>query len=176
MNCRVGAEIRLDLPILGKPKPMITWTKDRIPCKRGDGVAIQRTENGCIIGWQEVTKEHAGQYFCKLDSKAGSSESSFILNVFGVPGKVKGPIEAIDIDATEIHLDWEIPTETGGSDITGYVIEKKLSSMDKFTLVTASCTRSQFKVKKLEEKSEYVFRICAENKYGFNVKLPIFTC
>ena len=45
------------------------------------------------------------QYYCKLESKAGTSESSFILNVFGVPGKVRGPIEAIDVDATEIHLD-----------------------------------------------------------------------
>ena len=100
------------------------------------------------------------------------------MNVFGVPGKVRGPIEDIDIDATEIHLDWEIPDDTGGSDITGYVIEKKLSTMDKFSLVTASCSRSQFRVKKLEEKAEYVFRICAENKYGLGpwLESPPFTC
>merc|ERR1712131_124063 len=178
VNCRVGAEIRLDLPIVGKPKPMMTWTKDRIPCKREHGVAIERSPSGVTIAWQEVTKEHAGQYYCKLESKAGTSESSFILNVFGVPGKVRGPIEAIDIDATEIHLDWEIPDDTGGSDITGYVIEKKLATMDKFNLVTASCTRSQFRVKKLEEKCEYVFRICAENKYGLGpwLESPPFTC
>ena len=98
--------------------------------------------------------------------------------MFGVPGKIRGPIEQIDIDATEIHLDWEIPDDIGGSDITGYVIEKKLSTMDKFSLVTASCSRSQFRVKKLEEKAEYVFRICAENKYGLGpwLESPPFTC
>ena len=105
VNCRVNAEIRLDLSISGKPRPTITWSKDRIPCKREQGIITESSPAGVSISWPKVTNEHAGQYYCKLESKSGTSESSFNLNVFGVPGKIRGPIEAIDIDAHKIHLD-----------------------------------------------------------------------
>ena len=168
VNCRVGAQILLDLPVTGKPRPTLAWTKDRIPIKRDDGVNIEYGKDQVTLVWSEVTKADAGQYYCKVESKARTVESSFNLNVFGVPGKVHGPIEFIDVDATEVHLDWEIPEDTGGSEITGYVIEQRISTMDKFKMVTASCSRSQYRVKKLEERQEYVFRIATATVQWWN--------
>uniref|UniRef100_H2YFD6 Titin n=1 Tax=Ciona savignyi TaxID=51511 RepID=H2YFD6_CIOSA len=49
---------------------------------------------------------------------------------------------------------------------TNYIIEKKETSSDTWSSVNANCSRTTVKAIKLNQNSEYVFRIAAENKYG----------
>lgn len=64
-------------------------------------------------------------------------------------------------------LSWQPPTQTGGSDITAYIIEKRdakrntWTQVEKVTGTTTTCT-----VQKLLEGNEYYFRVYAENDIG----------
>jgi len=51
----------------------------------------------------------------------------------------------------------------------GYVIEKRLNATDKwFKAATLEPTVTQYSVENLKEKSEYFFKICAENYVGLS--------
>ncbi len=42
-----------------------------------------------------------------------------------VPGAPTGPLEATDVKADEITLQWKAPTDDGGEPITNYILEKR---------------------------------------------------
>uniref|UniRef100_T1GA95 Twitchin n=1 Tax=Megaselia scalaris TaxID=36166 RepID=T1GA95_MEGSC len=73
------------------------------------------------------------------------------------------------IDSTEdsITVTWNKPTHDGGSPITGYVLEKRHISEDKWTRATHStCPDLVCRVPNLIENYEYEFRVAAVNAAG----------
>ena len=63
-------------------------------------------------------------------------------------------------------MNWSPPTNTGG-ELTGYIIEKRLSTTHKWEKVaTVDTAVTQYTVENLKEKCEYYFRISAENEVG----------
>lgn len=59
----------------------------------------------------------------------------------------------------------------GGSELTGYIVEKRLATLTtiKWTRVVTLDTHClQYCIDNLKEKSEYVFRVLAENAAGLS--------
>uniref|UniRef100_A0A3B4H5G2 Titin n=1 Tax=Pundamilia nyererei TaxID=303518 RepID=A0A3B4H5G2_9CICH len=56
--------------------------------------------------------------------------------------------------------------ESGGADITHYVVEKRETSRLSWTLVKADVTKTFFKVTGLLKDNDYIFRVLAINKHG----------
>ncbi len=72
-----------------------------------------------------------------------------------------------DITDKAITLSWSIPESDGGSRILGYYIEKCDTSTDRWVKVNRSVTKdTTFRVEDLTAKTEYRFRVSAENKPG----------
>lgn len=69
-------------------------------------------------------------------------------------------------------IEWETPLSNGGSELTGYVVEKRLATLTssiKWTrVVTLDSHCLQYCIDNLKEKSEYVFRVLAENAVGLS--------
>lgn len=83
-----------------------------------------------------------------------------------VPGPPSKP-SVVTTDAKEITLAWNRPIDDGGSEITGYIIEKK----DKFSARWHKANRFHVPemthtVSELTTGAEYQFRVSAENKAG----------
>ena len=75
-----------------------------------------------------------------------------------------------DIQSRSATLTWEPPLNNGGTEITGYVVEKRLEYVAKWEKVytlEANCLTYTFE--NLKEKSEYLFRVFAENSIGLSV-------
>lgn len=67
-------------------------------------------------------------------------------------------------------IQWEIPEHDGGSPIIGYVVEKKLEYMPKWEkAVTLESFSLEYTLENLKEKSEYLFRVYAENSIGLSI-------
>lgn len=49
-----------------------------------------------------------------------------------MPGAPTGPLEAIDVKADEITLQWKPPEDDGGEPVTNYILEKRLKGTDKY--------------------------------------------
>merc|ERR1719341_547031 len=91
-----------------------------------------------------------------------------------VPSKPNG-LSVIDITSKTVTLAWSPPSTTGGVDLIGYVIEKRLtesrSQWERVDKVDSSVTL--YCVESLREQSEYEFRIFAENPVGMSEEAAI---
>lgn len=76
----------------------------------------------------------------------------------------------VDLTSRGATLTWEPPESTGGTEITGYIVEKRLEYVPKWTKVaTLESFTLIYKFENLKEKSDYVFRVFAENAVGLSV-------
>ena len=84
-----------------------------------------------------------------------------------VPGPPGTPT-ITETTANSMTLEWSPPLSDGGSKIMGYVIQKKEKLALRWVPVNPiSIAETSFTVRDLVERSEYQFRILAENKAGF---------
>ena len=67
---------------------------------------------------------------------------------------------------TSATVKWSPPKSDGGSEITGYVLEKKEKMSPRWSLVTESETETSFTVKGLPDGENVEFRVSAVNKAG----------
>lgn len=69
-------------------------------------------------------------------------------------------------------IEWETPLSDGGSELLGYVVEKRLSTLSSTIkwsrVVTLDTYCLRYCIDNLKEKSEYVFRVLAENAIGLS--------
>ena len=76
-------------------------------------------------------------------------------------------LKVTEVSRDYVVLTWEVPENDGGANITSYTIEKKDASKAYWgTSGTVEAGVYTFKVKKLFEGSEYLFRVAAENRIG----------
>jgi len=70
-----------------------------------------------------------------------------------------------DTSKTFISLSWSPPSSDGGSPVTGYHVERCLTTTSRWIRVGKSETTT-YTDKEVVEDTEYQFRVCAENKVG----------
>lgn len=82
------------------------------------------------------------------------------------PGPPSIP-EVATITKNSMSVTWSRPTVDGGSDISGYYLEKRdKKSLRWFKVIKESIRDTRQKVSGLTEDSEYQFRVCAFNAAG----------
>ena len=83
-----------------------------------------------------------------------------------VPGAPEAP-EVSDICKESAVLTWQPPAEDGGTPVTGYIIERCLTTSTRWTRINKEAVEElTYTVKDLVEDNGYMFRISAENKVG----------
>lgn len=88
-----------------------------------------------------------------------------------VPGPVVD-LKTVHVSKKMISLTWSDPVDNGGSDIMGYVVERKDAKMHIYRqpLETASC---KCDIIGLLDGEEYMFRVVARNKFGLGVPVEL---
>lgn len=82
------------------------------------------------------------------------------------PGPPKN-LHHTDVDKTEVWLQWEWPERTGGSEVTGFIVEhQEDGKTDWVPFKTVSDAKSH--VTGLEEGKTYRFRVMAKNAIGIS--------
>ena len=67
-----------------------------------------------------------------------------------------------DIEATQMTLSWESPSNDGGTQIIGYIVEYR--EMPSTIWKSITIEGLSHKIKHLKESHTYTFRVAAENK------------
>ena len=70
------------------------------------------------------------------------------------------------MDATSVTCSWDPPARDGGAPVSGYVVEQRDAHRPGWVPVSDSVSRPTFRFVNLVERSEYVFRAAAVNRYG----------
>lgn len=63
------------------------------------------------------------------------------------PGPPVGPLTPTEVTAHTVSLSWKPPQDNGGSEVTGYVVEKTEANYDMWKVVPGYCPKTAFTVK-----------------------------
>lgn len=165
-SIQVGQDLKVEIPISGRPKPTITWTKDGIPLKQTTRVNVTESPNLTILNIKEMSKEDSGKYEIGVANVVGQKSATIEILTLDKPDPPKGPVKFDDISAESVTLSWNPPAYTGGCQITNYIVHKRDTTTTVWETVSSTVARTTLKVTKLKTGSEYQFRIFAENRYG----------
>ena len=100
-------------------------------------------------------------------NKAGLGKPSQVVVLTAKPPSPPGAPSVSDVGKTSVTLSWTPPESDGGSKITGYIVEKK--EKGRWVKVNRTAISDTImSVTDLIEKSDYEFRVMAENKIGLS--------
>ena len=89
------------------------------------------------------------------------------LSVFAdKPSSPGGPLEASDVTANAITLQWKPPADTGGAKVDRYIVEKRPKGSQRWQKVPGTIREPEVQARNLEEGQEYEFRVAAVNEHG----------
>uniref|UniRef100_A0A8D0KYQ6 Titin n=1 Tax=Strix occidentalis caurina TaxID=311401 RepID=A0A8D0KYQ6_STROC len=166
---RQGGVIRLTIPIKGKPIPICKWTKEGHDISKRAMIATSDTHTELVI--KDAEREDSGTYDLALENKCGKKAVYIKVRVIGIPNPPEGPLEYDDIQARSVRVSWRPPTDDGGADILGYIVERREVPKTAWYTVDSRVKGTSLVVKGLKENVEYHFRVSAENHFGISKSL-----
>jgi len=161
-----GSTVRLNIPIIGIPAPAVTWKKGDVTLSDSGRISVESTATNTVLLIRDCQRVDADKFTIILRNIAGTKESTIDIKVVGKPGICTGPIKFDEITAEAITVEWGPPTEDGGSEVSNYILEKRHSTANKWVTVASAIQKNSMRVTRLHDGTEYIFKVCAENKYG----------
>ncbi|KAG8335958.1 myosin light chain kinase activity protein [Homalodisca vitripennis] len=171
IKVRVGEPIIINIPISGAPTPTIDWTFNagRLPMTTRH--STDTTSNMTKLRIENSNRNDSGRYTITAKNEYGKDSADIEVTVVNKPGQPRGPLSYDSVTQDTISLSWHPPSDDGGSDITGYIVEMSEYGSDSWKPVPGFCPKTNFTVKGLTEGKKYVFRVRAENIYGVSEPL-----
>ncbi|XP_039971693.1 myosin binding protein Hb [Xiphias gladius] len=162
----VGAKINLTIPFTGKPKPLVTWTKNGQPLdmKR---VNIRSTERDSILFIRSSEREDSGVYEMCVKVEDFEDKASLTLQIVELPGP-PASVKIVDTWGFNAALEWTPPDDNGNTDITGYTVQKADKKTGDWFTVMEHYHRLNATISDLIMGNTYSFRVFSENKCGMS--------
>lgn len=166
---RQGGVVRLSVPIKGKPHPICKWSKDGGAVSATSMIAYTEDVSELVIKGAE--RRDSGVYDLLLENKVGKKKAQIKVKVIGRPSSPEGPMLFEEIQANSVKVSWKAPMDDGGSEILGYIVERREAARNAWYTVDSRVTDTQLVVKGLKEGTEYHFKVTAENSFGISASL-----
>lgn len=162
----VGDKINLTIPFTGKPKPVVTWTKNGQPLdtKR---VNIRSTERDSILFIRTAEREDSGVYEMCVKVESFEDKAQITLQIVELPGP-PATVKIVDTWGFNVALEWTAPKDNGNTEITGYTVQKADKKTGDWFTVLEHYHRLNATVSDLIMGNTYKFRVFAENKCGMS--------
>lgn len=162
----VGDKINLTIPFTGKPKPVVSWTKNGGPLdtKR---VNIRSTERDSILFIRTAEREDSGVYEMCVKVDDFEDKAPITLQIVELPGP-PASVKIVDTWGFNVALEWTAPTDNGNTDITGYAIQKADKKTGDWFTVLEHYHRLNATISDLIMGNTYKFRVFSENKCGIS--------
>ncbi|KAF8572507.1 hypothetical protein P879_00960 [Paragonimus westermani] len=174
INATNGEPFKIRIPYSGSPPDDIEVTKDGIPVDLNSGrFQLTITPDEVIITDVKAEKTDEGDYKIKLKNEKGEDTLPLKIKILGPPASPQGPLEVSNIKADSCTLSWRPPTDTGGSPITHYVVEKQDLNTGDWTPVSKFVRTPEYDVLGLEEGKKHKFRVRAVNEFGLGEPLEL---
>jgi len=163
---KVGDKINLTIPFTGKPKPVVSWTKDGQPLdtKR---VNIRNTDTNSILFIRTSERADSGVYEMCVKVDDFEDKCPLILQIVELPGP-PASIKIVDTWGFNVALEWTPPSDNGNTEITGYTIQKADKKTGDWFTVLEHYHRLTATISDLIMGNTYKFRVYSENKVGIS--------
>ncbi|XP_052825204.1 twitchin isoform X2 [Octopus bimaculoides] len=166
----------LEPEFVGEPPPTVTWVKKgldgkTVPVESTSIITIENKEKRSTLSCKKGVRSDTGEYTITIQNEHGSDSATVNVIVLSGPARPEGPLEVSNITKDSATLTWKAPADKGGSDITGYVVEKFDPTKGKWEKVSNAVSGTKVTVPKLQDGHEYKFRVMAENVHGLSEPL-----
>uniref|UniRef100_A0A4W5MR57 Titin n=1 Tax=Hucho hucho TaxID=62062 RepID=A0A4W5MR57_9TELE len=165
-SVRVGKDFKVEIPIAGRPKPAVKWTKDGSILLHTSRVKIANTPDSTTLSITEATGEDGGMYGINVTNVVGEKNATIEIIALDKPGPPSGPVKFDEVTINTATISWGPPKHSGGCQISNYIVQKRDTTTTTWENVAASVARTTLKVQRLKTGAEYQFRIIAQNRYG----------
>lgn len=132
---------------------------------------IASSEDASELVIKGAERSDSGVYDLLLENKVGKNKAQIKVKVIGRPSAPEGPLLFEEIQASSVKVTWKAPTDDGGSEILGYIVERREAARNAWYTVDSRVTDTQLVVKGLREGTEYHFKVTAENSFGVSSSL-----
>uniref|UniRef100_A0A4W5NFN7 Myosin-binding protein C, fast-type n=1 Tax=Hucho hucho TaxID=62062 RepID=A0A4W5NFN7_9TELE len=163
---KVEETINLVIPFQGKPRPVITWSKDGEPLNPKQ-VSVRNSDTDTILFIRKSERKDSGKYEVKLQIENVEDTASISIQI------VAGPF-IMDVWGFNVALEWKPPKDNGNCEITGYMVQKADKKTMEWYTVYELYRRTNCVVADLIMGNEYIFRIYAVNMVGLSLE-PCFS-
>uniref|UniRef100_A0A8D0DYH3 Titin n=1 Tax=Salvator merianae TaxID=96440 RepID=A0A8D0DYH3_SALMN len=108
---RAGDNIKVEIPVLGRPRPTITWKKEDQLLKQTQRVNFENTATATILTINQCTRNDSGRYPVSAKNIVGEVSDVLTVQVHDVPGPPTGPIKFDEISSDFVTFSWDGLTE-----------------------------------------------------------------
>ncbi|MEL6802472.1 MAG: fibronectin type III domain-containing protein [Bacteroidota bacterium] len=162
-----GSTLNLEMLVTGTPRPTLAWTKDTSDDITDDvRASVSSGRATSTFALEKVNRDDTGSYKLTASNLSGDASAVVKVTVVDTPGAPEGPVKFSEITAKGCMMTWNPPKCDGGSDVLYYVVTKCDTSKLSWTVINEQSETTTFRVSKLVEGCEYVFRITAVNSTG----------
>uniref|UniRef100_A0A3P8WDN6 Titin n=1 Tax=Cynoglossus semilaevis TaxID=244447 RepID=A0A3P8WDN6_CYNSE len=110
---KAGEDIKVEIPVMGRPRPTVTWQKDGAMLKLTQRTNAESTAATTILSINECNRDDSGVYAMTGKNIVGSVTDNIIVKVHDVPGPPKGPLKIVEVSRTHCVITWDPPTNDG---------------------------------------------------------------
>uniref|UniRef100_A0A673XBQ6 Myosin-binding protein C, cardiac-type n=1 Tax=Salmo trutta TaxID=8032 RepID=A0A673XBQ6_SALTR len=173
---KVEETINLVIPFQGKPRPVITWSKDGEPLNPKQ-VSVRNSDTDTILFIRKSERKDSGKYEVKLQIENVEDTASISIQIVDLPGSPE-KLKIMDVWGFNVALEWKPPKDNGNCEITGYMVQKADKKTMEWYTVYELYRRTNCVVADLIMGNEYIFRIYAVNMVGLSLEpsLHLFIC
>lgn len=121
------------------------------------------------------TQRGDAHYICSLTTSLDIDFTETLLVISpGPPEPPSNPPEIMDVTKSTVALSWARPRDDGGSRVTGYFVDRREVSTEKWVRHNKThITTTMYNVTGLIPDAEYMFRVVAQNDIGKSEPGPI---
>ncbi|CAI5647600.1 unnamed protein product [Oreochromis niloticus] len=168
---KVGEQINLVIPFLGKPKPAVSWLKDGQPVDTKK-VNIRNSDKDSILFIRSAQREDSGVYEMTLKVDSFEDKAAITLQIVERPGP-PASVKLVDAWGFNAALEWTPPKDNGNTDITGYTVQKADKKTEEWFTVLEHYHRLSATISDLVMGNSYSFRVFSENQVGMSEKSAV---
>ncbi|XP_041940395.1 titin [Alosa sapidissima] len=163
---RAGDNLKVEIPVLGRPRPSVVWKKGGEEIKQTQRINIDNTATSTILSIKEIKTDDGGEYIMIGKNIIETVTDTITVQIHDIPGSPKGPIKLDEVSCDYILFSWEAPEIEGGVPINNYIVEMRETTETSWVKLSATVMRTTFKAARLTTGIEYQFRVKAQNRYG----------
>ncbi|KAI4789000.1 hypothetical protein KUCAC02_035502 [Chaenocephalus aceratus] len=153
--------LKVEIPVLGKPRPVVSWKKGDIALKETQRINVETTPTLTILNIGEIKRSDGGPYSVTGKNMLGTVTETITVLVHDIPGPPTGPIKLEEVSCDYVLMSWEAPENDGGVPINNYIVEMRDTTGTSWMELAATVIRTTFKAAKLNTGTTYQFRVKA---------------